>query len=398
MKKKRFYVEIMQEKSEASGSLILAAVRMGKKIIRFVVDCGLYQEVKYKKQNANFLIDPQQVDFVILTHYHIDNSGRLPYFVKKGFKGKIYTSKVTERILDIHLRDTMKKLSYKWNQVNYDLEDISQTMRLISGCGYNKAIEINDNITIHLIPNCHCIGSVSVLVQIHCPGQEKDINLLFSGDYNNRNLFFEVPPLEEWVRELPINMIIESTVTSQKKEKVFEKNIKDALQEKKTIIVLINSMGSAQEVLYCISQMQKAYPELFENVPIYYDGEMSICCTDMYYKLINEGLLEFYEDKKDFLPKKIIRVMNDKHREKIASHIHDCKIIVTTSSTGSSGPAQVYIPAYIDKPNALIHFTENSVKGTLGYSLRGSNTTTIEFQDVLKVKKADVKFTQEFRR
>ena len=95
----RFYVEIMQDLAEVTGSLILCTIKIANKIIRFIVDCGLYQESDYEKQNDFFLVNPEEIKFVIITHNHTDHIGRLPYFVKSGFSGKIYMTNVTQRIL-----------------------------------------------------------------------------------------------------------------------------------------------------------------------------------------------------------------------------------------------------------------------------------------------------------
>ena len=172
-----------------------------------------------------------------------------------------------------------------------------------NGCEYNKPYAINENITVTFLPNGHIIGAASILVQIHCTGEYKDINLLFSGDYSNRNLFYRVAPVRKWITMLPINIIIESTygnMNSNEIHEVFVKNILNALNAKKTIIVPVFSLGRAQEILYYLKTMQIKNPEMFDDVPIYYDGKLSFYYTEMYKKLLEEGLLTFYKSKREF--------------------------------------------------------------------------------------------------
>ena len=406
MKKgQKFYVDLMQQPARVTGSFNLGIIKVENKTIKFAVDCGLYQDRDLEEQNCKFPTKPEELDFVILTHNHVDHSGRLPLLVKCGFKGKIYTTEVTRRILGKALEDNsriMKDTSKRKNKETlYESKDAQKTLDLVEGCEYNTPIRVNDNVTITFIPNGHLIGSALVLVQIHCPGNPKDINLLFSGDYNYRNMFFRVAPVRKWITKLPINIIMESTygyMNSNEIKENFESNIVKAVKERKTIIVPVFSLGRAQEILYIIKHLQKKYPEIFDDVKIYHDGKLSFYYTDMYYRLQGEGLIRFYKDKKSFLPENYTRVEDKQMRKDIISLRSDkCKIILTTSGMGSYGPAQFYLPAYIGNPNALIHFTGYCAEGTLGYRLKTAEKgSVVEIGGVKVVKQADVEFTNEF--
>lgn len=403
MKGRKFYVDLIQDLSEVTGSFTLAIVKIDDKVIKFAVDCGMYQEKEHEEQNTNFITSPNEVEFVILTHNHVDHNGRLPYFVKKGFSGQIYTTNITKSVLGKALNDNAKVLqdtSKRRNkQVLYDQEDVAKTMPLVEGYDYNKPIRVNENITITFIPNGHLIGAASVLVQIHCPGEDKDINLFFSGDYCHRNLFFKVAPIRKWITKLPMTVIMESTYgnmnTSDIKE-CFRKNILKALKERKTIIIPAFSLGRAQEILYHLKVLKSKHPELFEDIPIFYDGKLSFYYTDKYYELHKEGMIRFYPEKRDFLPEGVVRVEDNELRKELVEN-QKCKIIVTTSGMGSYGPAQTYIPAFIHNPNALIHFTGYCAEGTLGYRLKNTaKGDVVEVGGIKTIKRADVEFTNEF--
>ena len=404
MKCQRFYVDFMQDNAEVTGNLTLGVAKIGEKTIKFAVDCGLYQEKGYELRNNFFPVTPEDVEFVILTHNHVDHTGRLPYFVKSGFKGKIYTTEITHRILGRALYDNARILKDNSKRKNrgdilYDPKEVEQTLQLVEGCGYNKPISVNDNMTLTFIPNGHLLGAASVLLQIHCPGESKDINVFFSGDYNHKNMFYRVSPVRKWITKLPMNILIESTygnMESSEIKHVFARNILKALHERKTIVIPVFSLGRAQEILFYLKDMQMKHPNDFNEVPIYYDGKLSFYYTDMYSKLQEEGLVKFYKEKMDFLPDNLTRVEDKALRKEIVLD-GVCKIIVTTSGMGSYGPAQTYLPALIGRRNALIHFTGFCGEGTLGYRLKhAADGESVEIGGVRNVKRADVEFTNEF--
>ena len=403
MRDSKFYVDIMQDRTEVTGSFTIVVVKIDDNTIKFVVDCGMYQEKGYEDQNLSFPTNPENVDFAILTHNHVDHTGRFPFLVKRGFSGKIYTSNTTRMILGRALNDNARVLldtsKRKSVKAYYDYEDVEKTLGIVEGCDYNKPIRVHENITITFIPNGHLIGAASVLVQIHCPGVSDDINLFFSGDYNNRNLFFRVSPLRKWITRLPINIIVESTygnMCSDEIKEVFKKNILKALKEEKTVIIPVFSLGRAQEILYYVKEMQKHYSTAFDGIPIYYDGKLSFYYTGAYEVLQKEGLVHFYKEKREFLPQNLTFVMDKNLRRDLVKH-DNCKVIITTSGMGSYGPAQTYIPAYIGRENALIHFTGYCAEGTLGYKLKHAEKGDIvEVGGVNAIKMAEVEFTGEF--
>lgn len=111
-KKCRFYVDIMAMHEEVTGSCNLAIVKFPNgETLRFVTDCGLFQERKYDELNNELPFDPEKVDFCLITHTHVDHIGRLPYMVKKGFYRPIYVTETTNKLLPLALNDSFKVLS-----------------------------------------------------------------------------------------------------------------------------------------------------------------------------------------------------------------------------------------------------------------------------------------------
>ncbi len=259
-----------------------------------------------------------------------------------------------------------------------------QIQRNIFTCG---------NIKVTFFKNGHLIGAAVILVQISYPGCD-DINLLFTGDYNNKNIFFNVPKIPKWVTELPITIIQESTygyMDSSEMHKCFKKNIKSCIDNQGTALVLVFSLGRAQEILYKLKKMQDE-EILDKRIPIYFDGKLAIKYTGMY---INDEL-GIKKQMLDFLPENLIFIDNSVSRREVMTDTTP-KIIVTTSGMGTYGPAQSYIPEYITRKNILIHFTGYTAEGTLGYKLKNAEDGgIIEIRGVMSKKRAQVEYTTEY--
>ena len=395
--------DIVLSSRELSSIIYIEDIYQNPKLKYIISDLSIYKNTKYEKyvysKNGEFVVDPKEIDFAILTHNHLDHQGRFALLVKQGFKGKIYTTNITQRILGKALYDNFRvqKNTTRYGELSYDEEDVVETLNRVVGCDYNQTIEINNFIKIQFIPNGHLIGAASVLVQIHYTGFN-DINILFSGDYNNKNMFFRVPEPRKWIRELPLNIVTESTygyMDSCEIKRVFRKNILGALKDGKTIIIPVFSLGRAQEILYILKEMQSKY-NVFANIPIYYDGKLSFAYTDEYHHMLSQGILHFYKGKEIFEPIGLKRVESRELRQLLMNQ-KNAKIIVTTSGMGSYGAAQSYIKEYISKPNALIHFTGYTSEGTLGSKLKNAEFgDDVEVGGLIVKKLAEVDYTTEY--
>ena len=394
--KERFYADIMALQPEVTGSCNLVIIKYPNgESTKFITDCGLFQERDYQEYNRSFPFDSDNIDFVLVTHNHVDHVGRLPLLDKNGYGGKIYTSKQTEIFLPLALYDSHKVLKdiAKRNHVKplYDETNVANTLRKVVGCDYEQPIYVDKNIKATFFKNGHLIGAALILVQISYPGYE-DINILFTGDYNNQNIFFDVPNLPDWVLDLPLTIVQESTYGYMESTEIkpeIQNNIMSCIAKGKTALCMVFSLGRCQEILYMLKCMQKT-GKISSEVPIYLDGRLAI----QYTKLYCRAELDLKEDMLDFLPNNLIYV--DKESRPNLLDDDSCKIIVTTSGMGTYGPAQVYIPSYISKEGCLIQFTGYTAEGTLGRKLRDtSKGEIITSEGLIKRKYADVEYTNE---
>lgn len=396
-KKCRFHADVMAMNEGVTGSCNLVISEFpNEETVRFVVDCGLFQEREYEKLNSVLPFYAENIAFCLVTHVHVDHIGRLPYMVKNGFSKPIYATETTCKLLPLALYDSFKVLSSVSKRKNvkclYSDVDVERTLELLKPCKYNEAIQVHENIKVTFLNNGHLIGAASILVQISYTGYE-DINLLFTGDYNNENMFFDVNPIPQRILDLPLTVVPESTygnMDSSEIHKCFKYNIKKCLNRDGTVIALVFSLGRSQEILYVLRIMQKN-GELDTEIPIYFDGKLAIRYTNLY---IKDGL-DIKPEMKEFLPENLTFVDKANRRDVVADTSK--KIILTTSGMGAYGPAQIYIPEYISRENALIQFTGYTAEGTMGNRLKSAKFgDMVEIGGLIAKKKADVEYTTEY--
>ena len=396
--KSRFHVDIRDVHNEVTGSCHLCFVIYpnGDKL-KFLVDCGLFQQEEGDELNKKLLFNADDIAFCMVTHNHIDHTGRLPLLVKNGFRGKIYTTETTCNLLPEALNDSYSVLKNRAKTSGtipiYGEEDVAHAVNLCTPCNYNETIEINENIRINFFENAHLPGAAVILVRISFPGCE-NINLVFTGDYNCKSVFQDDVHIPQWVLDLPVTVIQESTygdINSDEIEVCFDRNILKAVEQEWTVLAPVFSLGRAQEILYRLKCLQVA-GLLDVKIPIYLDGKLAIRYTNMYLR----GHVGIREDMHDFLPENFSYV--DKIiRNSLINENNSCKIILTSSGMGSYGPARTYIPAFLGRQKTLIHFTGYTAVGTMGRTIKDTpDGEIVSVAGLLIKKRARVEYTSEF--
>jgi metallo-beta-lactamase family protein len=403
--KSKFHVDIMCLNEEVTGSCHLCVVKFPDgATVKFIVDCGLFQEEQYSKYNESFPFNPDELAFAAVTHNHTDHIGRLPLLAKFGFDSPIFATELTKGFMRESLQDTCRILNQVAKRSHtkplYTTADFEKTLKLTKGVNYlTEIVAYEDNsymepkkITLTFLDNGHLPGASMILIKIACQ-EEEDINLLFTGDYSNHSTFFDVQPFPKSVFDLPLTIIQEATYADTKSdtiEYVFEKNIVKALQEGKTIIVPVFSLGRSQELMLKIKNMQDE-GKIDRDIPVYLDGKLSMRYTNIY--LRNAEL--FKESTQQFLPANF-NFVDKKFRANLIIDPSP-KIILTSSGMGSYGPAPFYISNYVSSKNALIHFVGYPAAGTLSRRLKDAEDGDfVKIGSVIKKKFCDIEYTTEF--
>ncbi len=284
---------------QVTGSAHLITLDNGFTIL---LDCGLYQG-NHKSMldfNENWFFSPPQVDCLILSHAHIDHSGRIPKLVKDGFAGNIFCTHATRSLCAIMLLDSAKiqerdaeyfnkrqlkkrkKSRKKMRSPLYRAEDASKAMEQFVSYSYERWFKVHEDVEVLFRDAGHILGSASVTLKITENGKTTRIG--FSGDIGrpDRPILRDPKPMP------PVDYLIcESTYGDKDheakpaEEDRFLEIIKETCIEKQgKLIIPAFSVGRTQEIVYMLDQMETA--GILPHIPIYVDSPLAVNATQVF--------------------------------------------------------------------------------------------------------------------
>jgi metallo-beta-lactamase family protein len=276
---------------------------------RFAVDCGMHQGNKeIEKRNFNQIdaYHPDSVEFVILTHAHIDHSGLLPRFVRNGFAGPIYTTPPTRDLLEIMLKDSahIQEMEAKWENQRrqrhgrkpveplYDQADAERTIPLIEPVAYDTVFEPVPGVRVKFKDAGHILGSSFIELWV----EEKDRlqKVVFSGDLGRPNQLIIRDP--DVVNDADF-LFMESTYGSRnhKDESRSREELAEAIRYSydhgEKVIIPAFAVERSQEIIYSLHLLAKE-GKLPADMPVFLDSPLAIRATKIF-----RNYREFYDDK-----------------------------------------------------------------------------------------------------
>ena len=265
---------------------------------RGLVDYGMEQG-RNLFENEPIPVPPEELDFVLLTHAHIDHAGLLPLLWKRGFRGYVYTSAATVQLCDIMLRDSaniqMQEAEWKSRKAQrageaaveplYDLDDVDGVMSHMIPCPYDKITQVNDCVSIRLTDVGHLLGSAAIEVWLH--EGEATRKICFSGDIGNSDQPILRDP--QFVKEADY-LVIESTYGDRlhSHERVdyvsaLAQRIQETLDRNGNVVIPSFAVGRTQEMLYFIREIkEKGLVTGHGDFPVYVDSPLAIEATNIF--------------------------------------------------------------------------------------------------------------------
>lgn len=365
---------------------------LGSKEVNLLIDCGLFQGDKEANlQNWDeFTFDASKIDFVIITHSHIDHIGRLPLLYKRGFRGKIYSTKPTAAFARIFLEDTCHILKDTAGELKkdmlYSLKDVEGVMGLFETYDYYQTVKPNSAISLKFHDAGHILGSAIIEISI------EDKTIVFSGDLGNP----PVPILRDtdFIARADY-VVMESTYgdrihqTFQNRQLDLERVIEETKAKNGVLLIPSFAMERTQEIIYELDQLIKN--KRIQEIPIYIDSPLAIKATEIYKtfpEYFDEEASELVKNGHDFFRFPEIKFVGSKEESIALDKDATCKIIIAGSGMSTGGRILNHEKRFLSEPSTTLLIIGFQVKGTLGRQLKNkSEVVTISGEQVpLKAK------------
>lgn len=386
----------------AAGEVTGSNFLIETSLYRVLVDCGFHQgQDEEKHEGESFVYDPSRIDALLLTHAHIDHSGRIPLLVKEGFRGKVYCTFATAELVEILWKDSAKLMAEEaeWRtrknsrrgmppvKALYSEKDVEASLKLLSPIPYDEVIEIIKGLKVRFREAGHILGSATIETWVSENNGEKPIKVVFSGDLGPMEGVIEKPPT--LIEEADF-VLIESTYGDRLHKSLedtrteFEDSLKEALKASAKVLVPTFVVDRAQRVLYEIGRFQRKFPYL-EMPAIYLDSPMGVKVTEIYSKYIPHLSRELKDmilkGEDPFEPKKF-RFVRTADESK-AINEEKSGIILAGSGMCSGGRIMHHLKHNLYKDDTHVLFVGYQARGTLGRRLvDGAKEIRIAGEDV----------------
>jgi metallo-beta-lactamase family protein len=353
-----------------------------------LVDCGMRQgrDAKGELGAGQLSFDAGAIDFVLLTHAHIDHSGLLPMLVKRGFSGRILTTGATAELVEIMLIDSghIQELEAEWKSRKntragrppeeplYTAEDGKAVQAYITPLEYDSFYDLNDKVRVRFVDAGHLFGSACVEFYENADG--KTIKTVFSGDLGHEG----IPLLNDPdVIDSADYVVMESTYGDRLHEDTRppKEQLKDiltqAIRRGGNIVIPSFAVGRTQEILYEISVLLKegSVPGL-EKVPVWLDSPLAIRATEIFKKqyrdYFDEEALEYMNEGVNFFGFKTLHIAETAEESKAINEMPDQKIIISSSGMCEAGRIKHHLKHNLWRADSTVVFVGYQAEGTLG--------------------------------
>lgn len=378
---------------------------------RILVDCGM-QQGQDRKDNEYIPFSPKEIDAVLLTHAHIDHSGRLPLLVKNGFSGIIYATRATCKLIDIMLKDSahIQKMDAQWENRKgqragkkkvtpmYDLEDVEKTLKLVKRCKYKEKIKIGDSMEFEFTDAGHLLGSASAKVWMKENDEIK--NIVFSGDIGNLDQPIIKDP--QYIEESDM-VVMEGLYGDRDHEHTGDyledlaKIVDETLGKGGNVVIPSFAVGRTQELLYFLREMKEK--KMIKSKPdfkVYVDSPLAGAATKIY-----EGNLTEYADE---LTSRVLerggkptsfeglRITESTQESKDLNVDEEPKVIISSSGMCEAGRIRHHLKHNLWREECTVVFVGFQAKGTLGRLILNGIDKVKLFGEEIAVKAKIVNF------
>lgn len=337
--------------------------------IKMLVDCGLNQGTKYAEElnYEPFKYDPASINYVFVTHSHIDHIGKLPKLYKDGFRGKVYTTTATRDLMTVALPDNMRRIRDEAKEMGHEplfgQEDLDGLMSLVEGVTYGQQIELGEA-TVFLHDAGHILGSAIIEIQW------SNRKIYFSGDLGNPPTPLLRPT--EKVQDADY-IVIESAYgdrihegREERREKLIS-IIEVVIKQGGVLMIPSFALERTQELLYELNGLFNA--NKIPRVPVFVDSPLAIKMTEVYKKhseYFNKETMYLIESGDDIFNFPGLKMTVTAEESKKINDVPAPKIIIAGSGMSQGGRILHHEIRYLPDSSSTILFVGYQVDGSLG--------------------------------
>ena len=355
---------------------------------RFLVDCGMEQGID-RFENASLPVEPSQLDFVLLTHAHIDHSGCLPLLYKNGFRGKVYATEATSSLCEIMLRDSahIQESEAEWKNRKarragrpeteplYTMEDAEGVLGHFLPCPYGKAIPVSEHTAVRFTDIGHLLGSAAIEVWMTEGGITK--KMVFSGDVGNtcQPILNDPQPVAQ-----ADYLLLESTYGTRLHgpRPNYIGSLAQILQATfdrgGTVVIPSFAVGRTQEMLYFIREIkERGLVRGHSGFPVYVDSPLANEATGIFLQcavenldaetraLVEKGVNPLWFDG--------LKMSLSKEDSQAINLDRSPKVILSSSGMCDAGRIRHHLKHNLWHPENTVLFVGYQAEGTLGRAL-----------------------------
>lgn len=382
-----------------TGSCYLVKTDTGEKVL---IDCGLFQGDKIVKERnyGDFPFNPEEIDWVLLTHAHIDHSGLIPKLYKKGYQGPVITTNITKQMCSVMLPDSGHIQEMEVERKNrkniragkpllepiYTASEAEDCIKHFKGKEYNELIKLNDNITIRFKDAGHILGSA--IIEIWIKNDQGSKKITFTGDLGG----FEKPLVNDptFLDETDY-LVIESTYGSRSHDEDLTRVDKLAAIIEETfarggnLVIPSFAVERTQDLLFDLNQLVAAGK--INPGSIFVDSPLAIAITEIFCENIDSCDEETQEFRRTSgkcpLLMDNLRFTRTAEESKSINMIKSGAIIISASGMCDAGRIKHHLKHNLWRKNSTILFIGYQAKGTLGRTiLEGAPKVKIHGEEV----------------
>ena len=394
-------IEFIGAAHEVTGSCHFLTV--GEKNI--LVDCGMEQGPDIY-ENQEIPVNASSIDYVFITHAHIDHSGLVPLLFRHGFRGQIFATNATTALCEIMLKDSahIQEFEAEWKnrkarragrpeiEPMYEMRDAQEVLKLFVPCDYDKKVTVCDEVTIRFRDAGHLLGSSAI--EVWMKEEESEVKMVFSGDLGNGNRPIIKDP--DYIEEADY-VVIESTYGDRLHSTPpdYATLLADVMRRTFTrggnLVIPAFSVGRTQELLYFMRKIKEE--KLLADLPdfdVYVDSPMAVQATSVFNKSVqdcfDEEAMEMVNQGINPIGFEGLKLSITSDDSKMINFVNKPLVIVSASGMCEAGRIRHHLKHNLWRSESTVLFVGYQVVGTLGHSLLNGATNVKLFGETIEVK------------